>query len=109
MYVRVRAYTCTQNCSDQTKEHTHILSGTLLTAQPRAHKIAHTHTPSLITHSCPRSVFPALMLMQHHYCHLTTFGPANRAAKETQNPLITQLRNYTHTHTPLHLPINNTS
>src|SRR4029434_9449137 len=51
MYVRVRAYTCTQNCSDQTKEHTHILSGTLLTARPRAHKIAHTHTPSLITHS----------------------------------------------------------
>src|SRR4029434_11189661 len=50
MYVHERAHTCTQNCSDRTKEHTHILSGALLTAQPRAHKLSHTHThtPSLL-------------------------------------------------------------
>src|SRR4029434_4630074 len=42
MYVRVRAHTCTRTYGDQTKEHTHILFGALLTAQPRAHKLTHT-------------------------------------------------------------------
>src|SRR4029434_7449081 len=51
MYVRVRAHTCTRNCSDQTKEHTQILSGALLTAHPRAHRLTHTHTLQLLSHT----------------------------------------------------------
>src|SRR4029434_4584951 len=61
MYVRVRAHTCTRDCGDQTVI-THILSGALLTAQPRAHKLAHTHSLS-ITHTHTHARPPRILFV----------------------------------------------
>src|SRR4029434_5690203 len=44
-YVHVRAHTCTRNCSDQTKEHTHILSGGVPTnAETKPTPLQYLHT-----------------------------------------------------------------
>src|SRR4029434_10892968 len=101
MYVRVRAHTCTRNYGDQTKEHTHthILSGALLTAQPRAHQLTsfsthsthcskhtHTHTHTHTLSLARSSQRTRALTISHHFPH---------------SPL-SVINTHTHTHTQTH-------
>ena len=83
----VCSWTCTRMHAElrwSNKEtHTHILSGPLLTAQPRAHKLTRTHTPSLLSTSHEyTSWLPQLgsgtgdrSLQTRRFCVWTAFSP----------------------------------